>query len=309
MRYVDRVLERVFAPQPIARLEAVRIGAPLAILGFLASRILHADDWLSTSGFHVPAHANDWRQPLELPAVPSWAAWAIAIAIVISGLAVAAGALTRWSTAVFAALLAYVALADRLEAFTVSKLGTSVAVALALTPCGTRFSVDAWRKGGELVEQCSGGSVRFFQILVPVFYCASGLCKATHDWLTHRYVMWTYLHDSYQTSVSWFFANHLPPAAWTVMQATTLAFELGAPVWFGLRWTRPYALAYGIAMHVLIGAMFGPVKWFALLMIVLLVAAYAPIPTAHTWRRSRTRPDPDHPAAPPRDPSAAPGEP
>jgi hypothetical protein len=59
------------------------------------------------------------------------------------------------------------------------------------------------------------------------------------------------------------------------MQGTTLAFEIGAPLWFGLRITRPYALAYGIAMHTLIGLMFGPVIWFALLMIVLLVGGYA----------------------------------
>jgi uncharacterized membrane protein YphA (DoxX/SURF4 family) len=277
-RLLKRVLEHVFEPQPIARLEAVRIGAPLAILGFLSSRLIHADDWLSTAGFRVPPHANDWRQPLELPALPPWLAWTVAIAILISGLAVVAGALTRWSTALFATLLAYAALADRLEAFTVSKLGTVVAVALACTPCGARFSIDAWRRRGEPVALCSGGNVRFFQIMVPVFYFSSGLCKATNDWLDSRYVMWTYLHDSYQTPVSWFLANHLPPFAWTAMQVTTLTFELGAPLWFGLRWTRRYALIYGVAMHFLIGIMFGPVKWFAMLMIVLLVASYAPLP-------------------------------
>jgi hypothetical protein len=63
------------------------------------------------------------------------------------------------------------------------------------------------------------------------------------------------------------------------MQATTLAFELGAPLWFALRWTRPYAVAYALLMHALIGLLFGPVAWFALLMIVLVVGAYIPV----TW--------------------------
>ncbi len=67
------------------------------------------------------------------------------------------------------------------------------------------------------------------------------------------------------------------------MQATTLAFEALAPIWFALRWTRPFALAYGIAMHTLIGMMFGPVAWFALLMIALLVGSYAPV----TWLSPR----------------------
>jgi hypothetical protein len=60
------------------------------------------------------------------------------------------------------------------------------------------------------------------------------------------------------------------------MQVMTLAYELGAPVWFALRWTRPYAVAYGVAMHALIGMMFGPLAGFSLLMMSLLVASFAP---------------------------------
>ena len=273
-----RVLSRVFEPQPIVRLELVRIFAPLAILGFLSTRLVHADDWLSTAGFHPPALAGDWRQPASLPLLSPGLAWVFAAALALAALATAAGLVTRISATALALLLGYATLADRLEAFTVSKLGTVIAVALALSPAGARYSVDAWRRRREPPPTaCSGGNVRFFQILVPAFYFSSGLCKASGDWLAERYVLWSHVHDSYQTPVSWFVANHLPPAAWTVMQATTLAFELGAPLWFGLRWTRPYALAYGLAMHALIGLMFGPVLWFALLMIVLLVAGYAPI--------------------------------
>jgi hypothetical protein len=41
-------------------------------------------------------------------------------------------------------------------------------------------------------------------------------------------------------------------------------------------WTRPYALVFGLGMHLMIGLMFGPVIWFSLLMMTLLVASYAP---------------------------------
>jgi leucyl/phenylalanyl-tRNA--protein transferase len=41
-------------PQPALRLELVRIVAPLAILGFMSSRIAHADEWIGDGGFHVP---------------------------------------------------------------------------------------------------------------------------------------------------------------------------------------------------------------------------------------------------------------
>ncbi len=274
--------EQVFAPQPIERLVVIRVVAPLAILGFLASRLVHADDWLSTAGFHPPAIAGDWRQPLELaPMLPS-TAWLVAVSLIAAGLATSVGFVTRWAAGLFAALLAYTTLADRLEAFTVSKLGTVIALALALAPSGARYSIDAWWRHRASPARpaptvCSGGNVRFFQLLIPIFYFSSGVCKATGDWLVDPYVLWSHLHDSYQTSVSLVVANHAPAWSWTVLQATTLAFEVGAPLWFGWRRTRPFALAYGIAMHVMIGLMFGPVRWFALLMIALLVASYAPI--------------------------------
>jgi hypothetical protein len=57
----------------------------------------------------------------------------------------------------------------------------------------------------------------------------------------------------------------------------TLAFEALAPLWFALQRTRPYALAWGLAMHAMIGLMFGPVIWFSLLMASLLVACFGPL--------------------------------
>jgi uncharacterized membrane protein YphA (DoxX/SURF4 family) len=281
MRELLAWLERVvFAPQPIARLAILRIVASLAIVGFMSSRVQHADDWLSIAGFRVPGEP-DWRQPLALPALPVWAAWSVAAALTVAGLATAAGAFTRWSAGVFAALLAYVALADRLSAFTVSKLAPMVALVLCLSPSGVRYSLDAWRRhrrdpSAPQPELVSGGCILFFQVLLPVFYLSSGMAKRHGDWLTHRYVLWTHLHDSYQTTVSWFIANHSPDWMWTAAQRAVLIFELGAPLWFGLPWTRRLALAFGVGMHLMIGLMFGPVIWFSLLMIAMLVASYAP---------------------------------
>ncbi len=277
-RLIARLVDHVFAPQPIVRLEVIRMLAPLAILGFMAARIAHPDDWLSSAGFRLPALDDDWRQPASFPALSPNAATAVCIALVVSGIAVSLGAFTRWSSALFGLLLAYVALADRMSAFTVSKLGPMIAFAICMSPAGTRYSIDAWRRKDRVpIELCSGGAVRFFQILLPVFYMSSGICKARGDWLSHPLVLWTHVHDSYQTSVSWFAANHVPPAGWTIMQITTLIFECCAPLLFALRWTRPWALAYGVAMHGAIGMMFGPVAYFSMLMIVLLVASYAPV--------------------------------
>ena len=278
---LDDAIQRAFRPQPIARLETIRILAPLAILGFMSTRVIHADDWLSNAGFRVPVLENDWRQPAAIPGLPVWLAWTLAVTLVVSGLATAAGAFTRVSTAVFAVLLGYVALADRLSAFTVSKIAPVIVLALALGPAGSRWSIDAWRRRRkdpkyEPPTHVSGGCISFFQVMVPIFYCSSGIAKASGDWLSYPYVLYTHLHDSYQTPVSWLAANHMPAFLWTVMQGATLIYELFAPLWFFWRRTRPYALLYGLAMHALIGLMFGPVTWFALLMMSLLVGCFAP---------------------------------
>jgi uncharacterized membrane protein YphA (DoxX/SURF4 family) len=281
MQLVDDAVVRFFAPQPIVRLEAIRICASLAIVGFVLTHgALHAADWLSVEAFQPPRFARDW-QPIDMPDLSPGQAWVVAIALVTCGLATAAGAFTRFTAGAFAVLLGYVALADRASTFTVSKISPFIALALCLTPSGSRWSVDAWwrrRRDPAYVppEQVTGGCVRFFQLFLPVFYMSSGYAKASGEWLTYPYVLWTHLHDSYQTPVSWLLANLLPAFAWTLLQGMTLLFELFAPVWFALRWTRPYATAWALAMHAMIGLMFGPVIWFSLLMMSLVAGSYLP---------------------------------
>lgn len=278
-RYVgDSFMTWLARPQPILRLEIARIGAPLAIVGFMSSRVAHADEWIGDAGFHVPDVGNDWRQPMYLPALPAWAAWGVAATLVASGLSLAAGYRSRLSAIVFACATMYVALADRLAAFSVSKMAPMVAIALALSPCGARLGIDARRRRGkqEKPTEVRSGTVRFFQILLPVIYSASGIAKARGDWLHHPYVLWTHLHDSYQTAFTVAFANLMPTAGWTVLQGVVLAFEAGAPLWFSMNRTRVPAMIVGVGMHFMIGLMFGPVRWFAMLMATLLLASYLP---------------------------------
>jgi hypothetical protein len=268
------------APQPIERLALLRILVPLAVLGFLASRVAHADAWLSTNGFVVPDLGGDWRQPLYLPPLPPWAAWTVAGVLVTSGLALAAGLASPVSAAVFAFGVAYCTLADRLEAFTVTKLAPVLVLALCLSPCGARYSVDAWlrrrrRDPPPLPTTGGSGTVRFFQLFLVTMYSASGIAKARGDWLKTQ-VLWTHLHDQYQTAAGWQIMRLLPGWAWWALQGLVLLFEVGAPLWFALPWTRTPALVVGLGMHFMIGLMFGPVVWFALLMASMLLACYTP---------------------------------
>lgn len=276
------LVEQFTAPQPIVRLEALRILIPLCILGFMASRLAHADYWIGDAGFSVPNMGGDWRQPVYLPPLPGWAAWMIAGVMIGSGISLAAGLSSRFSACLFAATLIWVTLADRLAAFTVSKLGIVLILALAVSPCGSRHGVDAWLRqrafpSRPLPTHISGLTVRFFQLTLICMYFSSGICKARHDWLATSSVLWSHLHDSYQTPVSHFVANAFPAWSWALLQGITLVFEALAPLWFGLRWTRPAALVWGLAMHAMIGLMFGPVIYFSMLMMSLLVCCFAPL--------------------------------
>ncbi len=278
-----RAADWLFGPQPVERLVLLRIVVPVAVLAFLSSRMIHADEWLTSKGFHPPdLGGGDWRQPLYLPPVPSWAAWAIVAATAIAGISLAVGFHPRKAAGAFAALTVYLVLADRLEAFTVSKAAPVLSLALSASPCGVRFGIDAWRRSrraspGALppTEQVSGGAVRFFQAFLLVMYSGSGIAKARGDWLSGD-VLWSHLHDDYQTAVGWQVMNALPAVGWRILQAITLGFELGAPLWFTLPWTRTAALVVGLGMHLMIALMFGPVVWFALLMGGMLIACYAP---------------------------------
>lgn len=277
---IRRIVRWLDEPTHALRIEIVRIGAPLAVLGFAAGRIAHADEWIGDAGFRVPDLGGDWRQPLYIPALPAWAAWTVAAAMVASGLACCLGVRTRASALLFAATLVFVDLSDRLETYTVTKLSPVVMVAIALAPAGEHLGVDAYleaRKGAYAPEKHGpSGPLRFLQLLVVVIYSASGIAKVRGDWLKEPLVLWSHMHDSYQTAVSFAFASMLPAWSWTALQGTVLAFELLAPVWFGLALTRKWALAFGLSMHVMIGLLFGPVRWLALLMMTLLAGGYLP---------------------------------
>lgn len=283
-------------PQPILRLEIIRIGAPLAILGFMAARVEYADEWLGNAGFRVPdLGVADYRQPLYLPGLPTWAAWAVALTLVGSGLLVSLGFRARRAALVFAAAAAYVALSDRLAAFSVSKMAPMVGIALALSPCGRRLSIDAWleRRGKvALPSEVVSGTVRFFQVLMPIIYSASGIAKVRGDWLTHRLVLWTHIHDTYQTGFTVALANLLPAGVWTFLQGLTLFFEVLAPLWFFVPRLRTFGLILGVGMHTMIALMFGPVRYFAMLMSTLLIGSFTPerlLDRAETWIAARFR--------------------
>lgn len=246
------------------RLKAARVLIPLMLLGFFSTRLPRVTEWIGASGFQVPDLGGHWTQPLYIPPLADPLAIVIAIALTISLLCVALGRRVLIAGPVAVALLTFVALADRLAAFTVTKLAPVLVAVLVYA---------AWQQSR---DEEDGDAIRFFQWFLAVFYMASGLCKYDGDWAEHTHLIWTHLHSSYETAISYYVGLYTPEWAWKVLQYATLAFELGAPLWFSMRRTRTAALLFGLVMHASIGLLFGPVVWFSLLMMTLLLVAWAP---------------------------------
>ena len=119
------------APRVVARARAARDPR------FSASRlVIHVEHWLTEVGFVVPGTARGLATAALHSAPPRLARRARRDRHRRERRRHVARLADACAERVFAGLLAYLALADRLEAFTVNKLGTVVAIALFATPPG-----------------------------------------------------------------------------------------------------------------------------------------------------------------------------
>ncbi len=264
-----------FTPQPAHRLALFRIIAPLAILGLLSSRLLHWGEFFTATGFHVPELGpGRVQQPLYIEPISAPAALTVTVLLVAAGLCVSLGLFTRVANVIFAALLAYVALFDRVSAVSVNKLGTTVMVALCFCDSGAAYSLDALRRrrGGRPGEpQVNGAVVRFLQVQLGVMYCASALCKGGHgDWLKNNYVLWSQLHGHYQTAVAYHLARLMPAWGWPPLQWMVFSYELLAPALLLWRRTRNVTVGFGLCMHLMVALLFRRLIYFSVLMMSLL---------------------------------------
>ena len=116
----------IHEPLPVLRLELMRIAAPLAILGFMSSRLDTRTSGSASAASTCRTSGGTGASRSDVPPLPDALAWGLAVVMVVSGLACAAGFWTRRSGLVFAATLAFVAVDDRLAAFTVSKMSPVV---------------------------------------------------------------------------------------------------------------------------------------------------------------------------------------
>lgn len=139
------------------------------------------------------------------------------------------------------------------------------------------WSLDAWRRPAtESVVRVPAWPLRMVQLQLVVIYFVTGLSKTggePYDWWGGAAIYWS-LQDVSLVRVPY---AMLPIPYWITAIGTwsTLAFEIGFPLWVLLRRVRPWVLAFGVSLHLGIWALM-EISWFSPAMLALYVVFWRP---------------------------------
>lgn len=271
MRLAERWNEYWYGPMPAIRLAAFRQGVLFMLAIYMLARWSHAAEWLTSAGFHPSPRADGVNTP-QLPLLPPALLPYLGVALFGSIALAIVGWLRRPATIVALLVVVYVTLVDPVSAFTLNRLFILSLLLLALAPApDPDDTAPAW-------------PVRVLQLTLVVHYATSGVCKSLRgDWLTHNDVLWAQLQNIYMTDAAALFVRLTPMWAMTLLQHVALGFELLAPLLFGFRRLRPFALIIGLGMHIMIAVTMYQLFYFSAQMLCFYLLFIEPA-TLQRWR-------------------------
>lgn len=173
-------------------------------------------------------------------------------ALVVLGLAVAAGLAFRVTAPLLAAGLTYIQLIDVSTYLNHYYLAGLVAWLLAMSPANRTWSVDAWLRGrlGKAAHEPTVASawLLLFRIQVGVVYVFAGLAKAQSDWLLHGQPLGIWLGASTSLPLlgKLFAIDGVP----LVMSWFGFLFDTTIVAWLLWPRSRPWAYAVVLVFHV-----------------------------------------------------------
>lgn len=211
---------------------------------------------------------------------PTWM-WASHVLCLIVLATFAIGLWTRWTGIL--AFLIVVSYANRAGGalFGLDQVNGFLTLYLAISPCGSRFSVDSWlrkRRGQGSEEESpttmANVSTRLIQLHLCVVYLFAGLGKLQGvSWWDGTALWGAFASYEYQTlDMTWMV--HLP---WLVNLITLLAvfWELSYPFMVWPKLTRPIYLILAAMVHLGIGMAMGMIT-FGLIMLVANLSFVSP---------------------------------
>ncbi len=254
----SRLLDFWFEAIDPVRLDTFRVLFSIVLLLYLAVRLLHPYEWLTSFGFHYTAETRLIDDPMPWPLLPSFLVPPFVALLVASNICLIVGWRVRFFLWVVLAMVVYIQYVDGLRISTPNKLCIVGFAVLAVAPPRSRPEA-----GGALLQ--SAWPVRVLQATLLIQYLTAGTCKVVFgDWFLHSDVLWSHVQGVHRTDIAAFLLRNLPKEAWSFMMYSALAFEILAPVLFAIRRTRLLACVWGFGFHMLVAATMTNLIYFGL---------------------------------------------
>ncbi len=260
-KQAGRLFSMLMRPVEGWRLRWFECSMVVALLIDAGWRFLHWREALTHWGFH-PAPEEMWQMGYmkTFPLPPQWAIPVIGVFIL---LAAAAVLFNKWRRAGLFGMLATAVWIYGVDPWTTQALNRIFIGVFLLLATAPGYTTN--ERGEKVVTWAVIG---VFQAMLVIIYFAAGWTKAFQgEWLKSDLCLWNIVQGYHRTDEAAFLLRHLPVWMWTVMQHSTLVFELGAPLWFCLRWTRPFAVLFGISLHISIAFLMERLFFFGAVML------------------------------------------
>ena len=289
-----------FGLVPAWPLAAFRILFTVALLCYFTDRILYLEEFLGPSPgrlpdlgitddsplrFHQPLYVEPFNQPMRV---------AVAAVFYLLGVSLVIGFRARWAAGLLAGWVASVTLVDWMGAFAFNRSAVLILAMMATMPLSAVWSLDAYRESrrrrmtpGEPAasplpreeSQISAWPVRTLQWFLLLWYVLAGLVKLKGDWSLFAVndILWSQLQGWYQNDLCWWAITHVPKPFFGAAELATVYFELFAPLWLLPRRVRPWGVAVGICLHIMVAMLMTKLWVFSVEMLSFYVL-FLPIP-------------------------------
>lgn len=249
----SRLRDFFYAQETPYSLALMRIALPIVMLSMIAPRWQFAREIYSTDGATAPV-AWGYGYYHLLPEFPGPVAVALCTLLLAAMFTACIGWCTRMSLAICCVVYTYLSMIDAVSTMTkYSVIVTHLLLMLALSECGSIWSVDAWlarRKTGDGTPPVAPvWPRRLIQLLIGFIYFGAAITKInTPEFLTGDQLnFWMLTHINFRHPLGEWMSMYpvLVRAACyvVVVWEMTFIFLVWKPAW------RPWVLAVGVMFH------------------------------------------------------------
>lgn len=206
----------------------------------------YTTELFSNDGFHLP---NLPGLPIPSPTL----AFLLCVALSVTSLMMAVGLFTRLSMLSTLILWAYALGIDTINEKAAQTISIVVITLLLFSPCGNRYSLDAWLRRRRGLADLPGTSRIFVQRLLQIefaqiyFFC--GVAKMTNPGWVDGSAFYRIINGRFATEIGVFISSFDPDFIARAGGLGTILFELFIGFLLFIPPVRPFAIAVGVMFH------------------------------------------------------------